>query len=370
MKKLHLVAFNVPYPADYGGVIDIYNKIKAFNKIGVKVILHCFEYGRAKSIVLDELCEEVIYYPRNKGPFFLLDSLPYIVSTRSSKNLAENLRKNDLPVLFEGLHTTASLNQLSVNDRRLVVRTHNVEHDYYKGLSEAEGNLSRKLYYYSESVKLKQYEKILNRASGVAAISNSDYEYFSHTYSNVQYIPAFHPYNDVDILSGRGEYALFHGNLSVPENQKAVLYLIDRVFRNMNYPFVIAGKNPGYEIIKAAEVNNHIKVVSNPDENDMDKLIRYAHVNILVTFQSTGIKLKLLSSLFRGRHCLVNPLMVENTGLSDLCYIAETDVEFIQALNMLFNKDFQKETMLERKRILETELSNVKNAEKLASMLF
>ncbi len=27
-KHLHVIAFNVPYPADYGGVIDIFYKIK------------------------------------------------------------------------------------------------------------------------------------------------------------------------------------------------------------------------------------------------------------------------------------------------------------------------------------------------------
>jgi hypothetical protein len=372
MNKLHLIAFNVPFPADYGGVIDIFYKIRAFHENGIKVILHCFEYGRHSSMILNEICHKVYYYPRSRGPFYWLDTLPYIVSTRISKELTETLRRDNHPVLFEGLHTTACLKEITnaSKKRRTIVRTHNVEHDYYRGLMEAESNIPRKLYYYSEAAKLKRYEKVLNYAGGVAAISKADYGYFGSLYDNVNYVPAFHPYNEVDIQPGFGEYALFHGNLSVPENKRAVLYLIENVFREMDYPFMIAGKEPGHEIIKSAEVNDHIKVVSNPDDKEMDTLIRHAHINVLATFQATGIKLKLLSSLFRGRHCIVNPTMVEDTGLAGLCHVAHSGEEFRSTVEAVRKKEFLQEHISERRARLEEELSNVKNAQKLAAMLF
>lgn len=47
---LHIVSFHIPIPQNYGGVIDIYYKVKALHDIGVKVILHCFEYGRAHNL--------------------------------------------------------------------------------------------------------------------------------------------------------------------------------------------------------------------------------------------------------------------------------------------------------------------------------
>lgn len=369
LSKIHIIAFDVPFPADYGGVIDIFYKIRALKKNNVKVILHCFEYGRKMSRMLNEECHKVFYYPRRLGFLYNIDSRPYIVSTRFSEDMKNNLNRDNYPVLFEGLHTTACLRSIKGNNRKLVVRTHNIEHDYYRGLMKADKNIFRKIYFYSEAFKLKRYEKILKVATGVAAISRADYTYFSKLYKNVNYIPAFHPYDEVNIQTGHGEYALFHGNLSVAENEKAALYLIERVFKNIDYPFVIAGKDPGSEIIKAAEINNHIKVVSDPDEREMDLLVRNAHINVLVTFQSTGIKLKLLASLFSGRHCLVNSLMVENTGLSDLCHIADSEEEFISKINILKNIDFSSDTIIERRNLLDNELSNVKNAQKLASML-
>lgn len=40
--KLHIVAFDVPYPPDYGGVIDIFYKLKSLNDAGCKIYFHCF----------------------------------------------------------------------------------------------------------------------------------------------------------------------------------------------------------------------------------------------------------------------------------------------------------------------------------------
>ena len=56
---------------------------------------------------------------------------------------------------------------------------------------------------------------------------------------------------------------------------------------------------------------------------------------LLPTFQSTGIKLKLLSALFLGNHCLVNESMVLETGLECLVEIANTSDEFIASIKRL-----------------------------------
>ena len=66
-KTLHVVALNIPWPANYGGVIDIYYKVKALHECGVKIILHCFEYERPHAAELEAICEEVHYYRRRTG---------------------------------------------------------------------------------------------------------------------------------------------------------------------------------------------------------------------------------------------------------------------------------------------------------------
>ena len=44
-KRLHIISHDVPWPADYGGVVDLFYKLKALHAEGIKIKLHCFLYG-------------------------------------------------------------------------------------------------------------------------------------------------------------------------------------------------------------------------------------------------------------------------------------------------------------------------------------
>ena len=57
-KTLHIVSFNIPFPANYGGVIDVFYKIKALQNQGVNIILHAFEYGRQQAPELEKYCSQ------------------------------------------------------------------------------------------------------------------------------------------------------------------------------------------------------------------------------------------------------------------------------------------------------------------------
>jgi hypothetical protein len=63
-KTLHIICHDVPWPADYGGVVDLFYKIKTLHEEGVKIRLHCFDYGRGQQNELNKYCEEVNYYKR------------------------------------------------------------------------------------------------------------------------------------------------------------------------------------------------------------------------------------------------------------------------------------------------------------------
>ena len=150
---LHIIAFDVPYPANYGGVIDVFYRVKALIEAGVKVHLHCFEYGRGEQEVLKR-CHEVKYYKRDTSFAKQLSLIPFIVNSRRSEELVKDLLKDDYPILCEGLHTTYALNDNRLKNRKIYVRAHNVEHDYYKGLGDAEKFGWKRLFYYAETWKL------------------------------------------------------------------------------------------------------------------------------------------------------------------------------------------------------------------------
>jgi len=368
-KKIHIISLNVPYPADYGGVIDIFYKIKALSKIGFEIILHTFQYGREDAEILNYFTSKVIYYKRYKGIKYLFKNKPYIVSTRSSNKLLKELKKDNYPILFEGLHTTDLLGHKKLANRITIVRMHNIEHEYYYNLYKSETSFIKKFYLKNESKKLKKYEKILSQANYILAISPNDKKYLSNNYKNVHYIPAFHSFTKIETTVGSKNYILYHGNLSVNENITAVIFLLKNIFNNINYPTIIAGKNPSKEIIRASKNLKHVEIIANPSDNEMKDLLLNAQINILPTFQATGIKLKLINSLFISKFCIVNSKMVDNTGLEDICIIKNSTQEFIKAIEFYFNKEFTNKDLEKRHKILLKSFCNENNASKILNLL-
>jgi len=225
---LHIISFDIPYPANYGGVIDVFFKAKALADSGVNVHMHCFQYGREHYKIMKDTFYEVNYYKRDISKKHLFKSIPYIVSTRMSEQLVQNLIKDNYPILMEGLHTSALLDEPRLKTRKRLVRAHNIEHEYYHNLGKAEKDIFKKYYFYNEAAKLKKYEKIFEKADRILAISENDKAYFSKEFSRVDHIPAFHPFTEVKSKKGRGEYVLYHGNLSVAENENAVNFCLTR----------------------------------------------------------------------------------------------------------------------------------------------
>ena len=110
---------------------------------------------------------------------------------------------------------------------------------------------------------------------------------------------------------------MYHGNLSVAENNEAALYLTNNVFSKLAFKCIIAGNNPSKELQQAVLSFKNIEIIDKTNSEHISELISNAQVNVLHTFQATGIKLKLLNALFLGRYCLGNKEMIKNTGLEE-----------------------------------------------------
>lgn len=366
---LHIISFDIPYPANYGGVIDVFYKAKALTDSGVKVHMHCFQYGRDHYPIMRDTFYEVNYYKRDISKKHLFKSIPYIVSTRISDKLIENLLKDNYPILMEGLHTSALLEEPRLKNRRTLVRAHNIEHEYYYNLGKAERDVFKKYYFYNEAAKLKRYEKILEKTDRILAISENDKNYFSTEFSRVEHIPAFHQFSEVRSKVGRGDYVLYHGNLSVAENENAVNFLLDDVFNELDVPFKIAGLNPSKQLKNRIENEPNIELVANPTNEELQEMIENAHVNISITAQNTGLKLKLLNNLYNGRFSLVNDKMLSGSNLDDLCEVANNYATIRRRIKILFNKEFSQEHIDERKNNLHKIYCNGQNVKKLIDLI-
>ena len=366
---LHVIAFDVPYPANYGGVIDVFYRVKALVEAGVKVHLHCFEYGRGEQDVLNR-CYEVKYYKRDISFGKQLSFTPFIVNSRRSEALVQDLLKDDYPILCEGLHSTAVMLDKRLKNRKIYVRAHNVEHDYYKGLGDKERCGWKRFFYHAEAWKLRRYEPVLKKAAGIFAISQKDADYFNQHYKNVSVVPGFNSADSVCSETGRGDYVLYHGNLSVRENEDAAEWLIENVFSELDLHCIVSGLNPSDKLMKLADKYSNVTLVANPDDADMIDLLRQAQVNILVTNQPTGLKLKLLNALYNGRFCLVNADMVKGTSLENLCVVADEPEQMIAEIKRLMEEDFTEDDIEERDAQMQQLYDNEANARKIVDAIF
>lgn len=368
-KKLHIVSFNVSYPPDYGGAIDAYFKLETLSQTGIDIILHCFEYNRPRQAELEKICSAVYYYPRKTGFKSQFSLSPYIVKSRSHPDLLQNLLAVQAPILFEGLHSCSLLTHPLLFAYKKLVRTHNIEHEYYLNLWRSENDNLRQLYLLTESIKLRLFERKLKSANNLLTISTIENKYFQEQYGNAVFVPAFHPFSRVKSVIGMGDYLLYHGDLSISENEKAVRYLLQRIFSQITVSFVIAGKNPPDSLKKLARDIPHVNLLPNPTTEQMNELIENAQICIIPSFQLAGMKLKLLASLFGGRHCLTNSTMLEGTDLKNLCHIADTPREMIEAIEQLMNTPFGPDEISKRKQVLETLYSNESSSRKIIELL-
>ena len=368
---LHIVAFDVPFPANYGGVIDIYYKIKAIYEEGIDIKLHVYNYGRKLSkSELSKYCSEINYYSRKKYKNPFMGTLPYVVNSRNSSDLLNNLQKDQAPILFEGLHCTYYLAHPSLQNRVKIVRTHNIEHHYYKHLESTESKYFKKYFFRIEAEKLKKHQEILKHANIIAAISPNDTSYFNKKFGNTIYIPAFHSNNKMVKPDNKGDFVLYHGNLSVPENYNAAKQLILNVFSKIKTRAIIAGNNPPKELITLCNMHQNVELKYNLSTDEIHQLIENAHINVLYTNQNTGIKLKLLNALYLGRFSIVNSLMVEGSGLEKLCTISNNFQNIIQNINTLTKTDYTENHYTDKKLFLEKNFNNTIGVQKLIKHIY
>ena len=371
MKAINIISFDVPFPANYGGVIDVFYKIKYFHGKGIKIHLHCFEYGRGEQHNLNKYCESVNYYQRKTGIKSQISSTPYIVKSRTSNELKINLLKNDYPILFEGLHSCFLLDDNDLKNRFKIFRESNIEHDYYNHLAHAEKNAVKKQYYKTEAKKLEQFEAIIEHANVSFVVSLTDLAYFQKKYPNnkIVFAPSFHSGEEVDVKPGKGDYVLYHGNLSVAENKNAAKFIINQLFNNSNIPLKIAGLNPPSDLVKLIKNYPNIELIQNPNDEEMADLICNAQTNLLYTEQATGLKLKLLNVLYNGRHCVVNSKMVAGTSLDKICLVEDNSNELKELIKKAFTIEMDKQEIETRKEVLHRDYSNENSYQKIMATL-
>ena len=352
--------------------MDIYYRLVALHRAGVHITLHCFTYGRKPAPELEACCDRVYYYQRDMKPWLHLRRTPFIAASRDNDELLQRLQQDDAPILIEGLHGCEILRRLRQQEsagqgrRTIIVRAHNVEQDYYRLLARSERRPLKKAYLALEARKLRHYEPTLKLADAVLAITDADAAVFRQMgCTNVLTIPPFFPQPmtsgqwSAKILNTQfsilnSPYVLYHGDLSIPDNEWAVRWLQRHVMRMVDYPFVVAGRNPRPSLLRYLSRFPNTRLVDSPAQSEMNALIAQARCTVMITRQPTGFKLKLLNSLSMGQHCVVNSAMVTGTCLAGCCHVADTADALRRQLDKLMPAPFSDASVRNDRRVWQS----------------
>lgn len=333
-KQVHIVSFNVPFPANYGGVIDVFYKIKALHHQGFKIILHCFLYGSAPSHELEKYCEKVFYYPRKRAVIDFFNPLPFIVATRKHADLLKNLAADDYPILFEGLHCCGFLNHPQLKNKKKLVRLHNIEHAYYAQLMKTESNLLKRFYFKMEAKKLVYFEKDLAFADEILVISKYDELHYQKLFKQVKLIPPFHQYDELKIEKTLSDYILFNADFNISFNYQFAIAL-NKWATAAHKKLILAGK------VDFKNVDD-LTIIQNPTDLELDDLIGKAFINIIAVEQKTGFKIKLVHALYRSKNIVVVGYRVEELAVFNCLQIKH--IHSLQQLSSVYDEFVADET--------------------------
>lgn len=366
-KKLQIVCFENPFPANYGGVIDVFYRIQALHALGIEITLHCFVTDRSEvKPELQALCKAVHLYPKERKFWQLFSQYPLSVVSRFHLNLVNKLLATDAPILIEGLQSSFFAALPAFRDRKLFLRLHNLESVYYEGLANSETKLLKRFLYRLEAKKYCKFETHLQRFTTIFTISRRETLEVSKV-ANALYLPPFHGNATCTSAAGFGDFALYHGDLRLSDNKRAALFLFDVFSELPQRKLVVAASDIPDNIKQEAKRFSNVAVIETKSQAELYDLIRSAQMNVMLSFQPSGTKLKAINALYMGRHCLVNENMIDDLDLLKLCVLCEGKSAFVREIDRHFSIPFEPQ---HRTEVLSKLLSDRAGAEQLISEIF
>jgi len=367
-KILHIVSFDNPYPPNYGGRIDVFYKIKALKALGCSITLHCFlKNGETLHDELLKHVEKVHTYPFQHRWYNFLSLTPYSVLCRKNNLLLKRLKTGNETVLFEGLKSTYGFESLT---NPCFLRLHNKEDDYYYGLFKSESNFFKKIIYWTEALKYRAYQNKINKFKGVFSLSKAETRWTSTLNKNTAYVPVFHGNEKVEIPLSRGAYAMYHGDLTSPDNFKTALFLIDVFNELANFQLLIAGNLTEADFKKKMNQGQaQVKYHQIQSFNDLKSLLQKAQIHISWSFQQSGTKLKALNALMNSKFNIINPNVIDDEQLHRICMVCHSKEDLKEAVINLYTQKFTIENLQERIKIMQIRYSDERNARLLMETL-
>lgn len=315
--KVWLVAHQVPYPPNHGGRLDMWNRIVALSRRGVRLRLVTWADEEVTEEQLEHMrehVEDVAVYRRNRAPFLALHPrYPTTVISRALPRSAYNAELKEARVasadvvflegLFGAIFAISLARDLGVP---LVYRSQNVEHKYVEALLAAETDPISKARLFSNVLRTRNLERRVRRESSlVYDISQEDRDawredgsadkakvlgYYLRPDENLPLV-GVGPRPDIDVL--------YVGNLHSVNNVFGLEWFAAKVVPLLKgLRILVAGTKPSLRLRGVLE-GAGAEVVADPEE--VRTFYERARVLINPVWHGSGVNVKMIEMLATGK---------------------------------------------------------------------
>jgi polysaccharide biosynthesis protein PslH len=319
--KMTMVCHDLPFPANHGARVDMWRRIRAFRRLGVELQLICWgdgwdEEARAELSRVAEQVHVVLFQggaiahlSRALGLLsYPLEVTSRIIRGRALRRLSAAVRQFQPDVIWlDGLHGGELATRLSRDlEVPLVMRSHNIEHLYYRRLLASAtgwGKLRRQL----SLLHLEQFERsVLERSAVFYDISMDDLNFWqSQGFKQGRYLPPLVDFSLPPEGDLQPDYdVVFLGNLCSDNNVAGVTWFVNEVMPLMQAQLpdvrvLIAGSNPVRKILDLCGQRSGITLRVNP--TDAAAVYRSGRVLINPVKAGSGVSIKSIEMLAAGR---------------------------------------------------------------------
>ncbi|MDC6166636.1 glycosyltransferase [Paucibacter sp. XJ19-41] len=358
--RILCIANDVPLPANSGGRVDVWRRMKALKSAGHDLTLLCWiDAGRVdppSAAVLADLatvCSAVKILPITRSPGELAGRLLQLwrwpshvasrwVTSRGSDLAGWAVACAPDAVLLDGLYGGAVALDLA---RRLAVpliyRSHNVEHRYMSEQRQREQRGLRRLGLAANCLGLERFEReVIARSQRVMDISQEDAAFWrSQGHGQIVWVPTLVDAGFAERLSRapghKAHDLLYFGNLNTPNNVEALGWLVQQVLPLLpqaELRIAVAGSRPTEAVRALLASDARITLIENPP--DMAAVVGDARVLVNTMLAGSGVNLKSVEMLFSDAALVSTPVGVKGMpeAAKDCFAVAATPQAFALAI--------------------------------------